>query len=365
MPWQVSLLFTTLLIIAGFVFKKSKMLWSIQILWMWILMAGSNGGVDWTTHNNIFYSSLSFKVFDDSWLYKLFCYPFVKNGYDFATFNLVISTVLLIILFGIIKRNSKNICAVTSLIYIFPLADSIIQKRNFCALIIFLLGIFPLLKSEKKSSIKFCIFTFLAAQVHSSYYLYFLILPLMKLDYEKLNKAIVFFLMGAFIAIPFIPKIAMIFVPAAKVNFYFSTLKIPLYQSICWWSLQLIFTYLFLKEFDINSKLMKYLKIEEDINEKSEYSKLKQFNKILLIFMPLYYYEPTFFRFFRNMLFVNYIYISKIFDKTEKNYKDVIMVFGSIVCFALLVFLSQFVLFGKGFDYLGVPIFEANRFIGK
>ena len=87
--------------------------------------------------------------------------------------------------------------------------------------------------------------------------------------------------------------------------------------------------------------------------------------KILLIFMPLYYYEPTFFRFFRNMLFVNYIYISKIFDKTEKNYKDVITIIGMIVCFALLVFLSQFVFFGKGFNYLGVPIFEANRFIGE
>ncbi len=365
MPWQISLFFTIFIIIMGFIFKKSKILWSIQIVWMWILMAGSNGGVDWTTHNNIFYEALSFKIFDDSWLYKLLCYPFVSNGYDFATFNLIISTVLLFILFMIIKKNSKNVCLVTSLIYIFPLADSIIQKRNFCALVIFLLGIIPLIKDDKRANIKFLAFTFLAAQVHSSYYLYFLIFPLMKLDYKKLNKLIIIFLVCAFISIPYIPKIAMIFVPAAKVNFYFSTLKIPLYQSICWWCLQLIFTFLFFKEFDTNSRLMKYLKIDEDEKMNNEYNKLKQLNKILLIFMPLYYYEPTFFRFFRNMLFVNYIYISKIFDKTEKNYKDVITIIGMIVCFALLVFLSQFVFFGKGFNYLGVPIFEANRFIGE
>lgn len=364
MPWQISLIFTILLIIMGFIFKKSKILWGIQIFWMWILMAGSIGGVDWTTHNNIFYEALSVKIFDDSWLYKLFCYPFVSNGYTFATFNLVISTILLILLFAIIKKNSKNVCTVTSLIYIFPLADSIIQKRNFCALVIFLLGVLPLIKGEKKSNIKFLIFTFLAAQIHSSYYLYFLIFPLMKLDYKKLNKILSIILVMAFIAIPFIPKIAMVFVPSSKVNFYFSTLKIPLYQSICWWCLQLIFTFLFFKLFDTNSKLIEYLKINIDEKTKEEYDKLKQLNKILLIFMPLYYYEPTFFRFFRNMLFVNYIYISKIFDKTDKNYKEVVLVFGAIICFALLVFLSQFVIFGKGFNYLGVPIFEANRFIG-
>lgn len=361
MLWQISLSFTILLTVLGLIFKKSKILWYIQIIWIWILMAGSNGGVDWTTHINIFKSAVSFKILENSWIYKLCCYPFIQLGYDFSTFNMVMSTILLAILFYIIKKNTKSVCLATSLIYIYPLADSIIQKRNFCALVFFLVGVISIIKNEKKSTFKFLFFTFIAAQIHSSYYLYFLILPLMKLSEKKLNKILMILLMCEFALIPFIPKIALLFVPATKVNFYFSTLKIPLYQSICWWGLQIIFTILFFKEFKINSKLATYLNYDEN---KNEYNRLIQLNKILLIFMPLYYYEPTFFRFFRNLLFINYIYVAKIFDKTQKNYKDLVISTGLLICFIVLVFLSQFVIFGKGFYYLGVPIFEANKFIG-
>lgn len=359
MNWVVCLLITIVLIVLGFIFRKSKILWTIQILWMWILMAGSNGGVDWTTHTNIFYSSGSIEIFGDSWLYKIMCLPFLEKGLGFYEFNFVISTILIVIMCYLIKKYSKNYCFVTSLIYIYPLADSIIQKRNFCALVIFLCGILPLIKNEKRCNLKFLIFTIIAAQIHSSFYLYLLILPLLLLKDKKLNNYIKILVPICFLLIPFIPKIAQLFVPAAKVNFYFYQLKIPFYQSVCWWILQITFTLLFSKIIKANKEINKFLG-----NDYIENNRLDKLNKIMLLFMPFYYYEPTFFRFYRNILFVNYIECSKIFDSADVLYKKTASTVGLMACFAVIVFLSQFVFFGKGFEYLVVPIFEQNSILG-
>lgn len=362
MNWILSLLITIFLITLGFIYRKNKFVWFLQFIWMWILMAGSNGGVDWTVHKDIFTKySLNFKILDESWLYKMFCYPFVINGYTFYQFNFVISTILLLVLFHLIKKYSKNVCFVTSLIYIYPLADSIIQKRNFCALVIFLCGIFPLIYKEKRGDIKFILCTFLAAQVHMSYYLYFIIYPLIKLENKYLNKVIKNAVFLAFLCTPFIPQIASLFVNSEKVKFYFLELKIPFYQSCCWWGVQMIFTYLFAKINNIKNTINENLNIKtENYNENA-----LKLNKIMLVFMPLYYYEPTFFRFFRNIIFVNYVEASSIFDNKNTIYKNEFIIMFILVLFVILMFLSQFVFFGKGFEYLCIPIFQANSFLGR
>ena len=83
--------------------------------------------------------------------------------------------------------------------------------------------------------------------------------------------------------IPFIPKIAQLFVPAAKVNFYFYQLKIPFYQSVCWWILQITFTLLFSNIIKANKEINKFLG-----NDYIENNRLDKLNKIMLLFMPFY-----------------------------------------------------------------------------
>lgn len=361
MNWMLSIFITIILILLGFIFRKNKLVWLFQIMWIWILVSFNAGGCDWNVHNHFFVTSVNnIQIFSSAWLYQWICYPFAKLGFDFFYMNLIVSSIALYFYMRLIKKNSENICFVTSLFMIFPLADSIIQKRNFLASIIFLYGVFKVLNEEKKYQLKFIIYTLIAAQIHSAFYIYLVFVPFLSSDYVKLKKYIPVLLFISFLFIPFLPKIASILLGstslASKVIYYFKSFKIPFYQSCCWWALHFIFYLLF----------SKFSRSAYGLTEKEERMKLvlDKLNLLFLLFLPLYYYEATFFRLYRNLLLVNYIFIGKYIFREKKWTRN--MFFGSIstVCFVVLVFMSQFVFFGLGFDFLVKPLFEKNMIIG-
>lgn len=361
MSWQLSLLITIALILLGLIYKRSKTVWIIQIIWIWILVAFNNGGADWNVHNHFFiYSGNEIGSFSSSWLYTWICYPFLKLGFSFFTMNFVVSTIALIFYMLLIKKNTKNISFVTSLFMIFPLADSIIQKRNFLACVIFLYGLLDVIKEPKKGLLKYTILTFIAAQIHSTFYIYLIFIPFFNMDTKKIKRFFPSILFVAFALIPFMPKIADLILGstnlAFKVQLYFESYKIPFYQSCFWWVLQLTFTFLFLVLGRISVKLTD--------EEKRMKGMLDKLNILLLVFLPLYYYEATFFRLYRNTLLINYIFMGKYITNNTKWTKKKLYMNSITICFILFVFLSQFVFFGLGFDFLVVPLFEKNVILG-
>ena len=361
MNWTISLLITIFLIFLGIIFRKNKVIWGIQILWIWILLSFNTGGSDWNVHKHFFVSSINgFSIFSSAWLYQLICYPFAKLGIDFFYMNFIVSTIALIFYLRLIYKNSDKYCFVTSLFMIFPLADSIIQKRNFLACIIFLYGVFKVLNEEKNYTLKYTIYTLIAAQIHSAFYIYLVFIPFLSCNIKSLKKYIPMFTIIAFCMIPFFPYIAKLLLGstslAFKVDYYFKTFKIPFYQSCCWWILHLVFYFIF-KKFSNSSY---------GLSEKEQKMKLvlDKLNLLLLLLIPLYYYEATFFRLYRNLLLVNYIFLGKYIYKNNKWTKDMFFGTAVTVCFITLVFCSQFVMFGLGFDFLVKPLFENNLVIG-
>lgn len=360
MEWQAALNITILLIICGLLFKKSKLIWISQIVWLWILLAHNTGGADWSVHLHFFMSSVKgVPILSASWLYSLICSIFNSLNLEFYDMNYMVSTVALFFYLLLIKRNTKNVSFVTSLFMIYPLADSIIQKRNFLACIIYLYGLMAYLKAENRRYFKYILCTLIAAQIHPTFYFYLVFIPLFKISLEKIKKTLPIFLGVVFALIPLLPRIANLLLGstslASKVNYYFTTLRIPLYQSICWWVVQLTFTFIFMRF----SKSAVNLSNDEILMKQN----LDKFNLLLLFILPLYYYEPTFFRIYRNILLVNYIFVAIYISKEQKITKKKLVNELMLVSFILVVFLSQFVFFGLGFEKLVVPLFEENNVI--
>lgn len=343
---------TIIIIILGFLFNKSKFYNYIQFIWIGILMAGNAGGMDFNVHEFIFNEAGESGVIflSSSWLYKLFCNVFFILGYTFTNMNTIISILSLIVIYKLINNNTEKRCLVTSLFMIFPFADCIIQKRNFCAMIFAIIGLWFLLKNQNENKLKSLILIIIAAQIHPTFYVYLLVWFLFKFDLKKIKKYIPILIVISFIMIPIIPKLASFIFPGSKITFYFETAKIPLYQSICWWILHYVYFILF----NIIFKLT-------ECEDKTILNGLTKLNYIMLIFLCLYYYEPTFFRIYRNLLLIFFIGIGICYDLEKGLPKKKLGYTILLVLFSVLVFTSQFVIFGDfGFDRLIVPIFTEN-----
>lgn len=51
-----ALIITCILIILGFCYRKSKFLFFIQGIWLWILIGFNSGGIDYDVNEDIFYT---------------------------------------------------------------------------------------------------------------------------------------------------------------------------------------------------------------------------------------------------------------------------------------------------------------------
>ena len=240
---------------------------------------------------------------------------------------------------------------------IFPLADCIIQKRNFAALGIGLSGFYFLLRDNKTydKTLSF-VLILLSAQIHPLFYVYLLVWLLFKFDYNKLKYIVFFLVILGFCIIPIAPKLASLFMSSSKVNFYFYTAKIPLYQSVCWWILHFLF-------FSLFNIIFKYSKIDSKNNK--FIINLKKLNLILFIFLFLYYYEPSFFRIYRNLLILFYIGVAICFE-SKSLFKNQFYAYLCLIIFVFLVFISQFVVFGDfGFERLINPILKIIIYLNR
>lgn len=351
---------TVLLILLGIVFKRSKKLYYIQLFWLWIIMALNNGGPDWIIHEQIFNSNINFmfdisKTINGGVLYGLICNVFYKFNLDFFSVNLFISTISILVIHRLISKNTKNRCTVISLFYIYPLVESIIQKRNFAASICILIGMKYLFENTKNGLLKYLIWCFIAAQFHMVAYVYILFAIFYKFDINKLEKVIPIVVIIGCVAIPIIPKIAMIFFPESKVQLYFYEYKVGLFNSICWGALHIAFVILAKKIYKISS-------LDCDDMQKKFAENVYKINIISLIFLPLYYYEPTFIRIYRNLLILNYIIFANILPKNTivKKYTfEIILLHVMIVLFAFFI---VYIITGEGFDFLIKPLFYNNIF---
>ncbi len=346
----LGLFLSVILIICGLIFKKSKFVYVVQFLWMWILTGFNHGGGDYGGYE-FMYSlySVPANIQSPEIFYKGLCYISNSLGLDLVAMEAITSFFVLLIIFIVVSKHTKSKCFAISLFMIFPFIDNIIQKRFFIGTAFIFIGFhFLLTGSNWKNRIIYIIFCVIAAQFHTSMY-FFLIFMLADFDKIKIDRKFIFWALTiSFLTISFVPGILSALFNSSKIYLYFydesmrldSPFKVGAYCLI-----HILFVFL------INKSIGK--------SESSESIKIKRIMLISLVFLPFYIYNSVFFRIIRLCIILGYVGVAKRYDSADDRTND--------KCAPLLVgylvtnFLFFYCLSGSfGYEVLVRPMFDQN-----
>lgn len=348
---------TVLLVLAGFIEKNSKGLFFLQVVWMYVLLAGNTYSIDIKVNQDIF----DWAQTDQFTLYDYMCYVAgYYLGMEYLTMNAWLCLCIFTLFTVLSFRYVTNPCLVMSLIFCYPFADMVIQKRWFLASAVMLIGFLSLLRGNIHGKIFFVVFTLLAAEIHVAAlgYLVFLCQPFF--HQMRWKSLILLILVGVTAAImPYLPTV-LATIPAigeAKVLFYFEVLhekiKYPILNFFLWagfhlgWVFLFRFFYLWIK-----SKMPNQQSRSLDI--------LYELNLISLVFIPFYYWEPTFWRIYRNLLLLDFVFLAQ---QLPVGYVYTPKAFGRYISYVGYAILSFFLIYfgaGAGYEALIQPIFTNN-----
>lgn len=346
---------TVIFIAAGLINKSSIFLFCLQSLWMYILMAGNTNSMDMGVHENIFLSAQSV----DMGLYGYFCKLAAQVNFSFIGMNAVLCIFIVAIMMYIIKKYTRNCCFVMSLYFIYPLIDSIIQKRFFTAFAIVSLAIVCFLfKKGYINKFIFICLIIIAGLIHQSAFLYivFLLVPFLKKTSKKKFALICVFVLSMCMS-TYMPSILSIFWDQ-KAELYFSILhdkiKYPIINFILWMGFHFGFIYFY---------RLFYLKCQQYITKSRYFDFIKNvyyLNLCSIVLMPLYYWEPTFFRFYRCLILFNYIAISAVLPGSQSYYKPLLYSAMTYLLYTIIAFICIYFFASAGYKEIIEPIFIEN-----
>ena len=354
-----SLVMSVVMILAGLIFKKNRIVGYLQLLWIFLLIGLNTGGADYIGNEAIFkLSDLSFTSILNGDLYKVLCGGLKNFGMDYVAVNAIFSLFSVLIINYIAGKHTKNKNLMFSLFMIFPMFDFIIQKRAFLALPFDLLAIEFLFSDRKRKYLYAALLIFVAALIHNSSYFFFLVLFLYYLreklkDDRKFNKFVIVLIGLAFLALPMIPGYMAQMFGKGRVELYFSEGTISITSALAWAAIHVCFVFLqrFLSKLP-NGKLSE---------KEQRYEKfVSEINMISLILLPLYLYESAFFRLFKVLLVINYIAVANRASNIRD--KKVFFTVLAYVVYILFIFALLYIWTGYGFDTLINPLLENNAF---
>lgn len=351
--------FTALLVGVAIAVKHSKMLYALQIIWMIMLLGFNTYSQDYTINEtlyNILGDNDDFSILGFAYYIAV---TFAKDsGLDFLEYNFITSAVSVIIIGYIVKKYAKNYNLAFSLIYLYPFAEMIIQKRFLPAMAISLVALQYLNQFSWKSQCKFLLLIALATGLHSAvifYLLFWLLDRYTRKGFTKCKIALLAALWGMMcVASTFIPSVAGLIFPADKIELYFVTFaeKSNIFHFLFWALLHISVVWLV---YSVYKKM-----------PKTEYSTwIFRLNIYSLFVIPLYDFDPVFMRYFRAVLIYDYIYLGDLFPRHLVTTKTALK--GGL-CIVLIGILYSAVWYYLGignqtFERMIVPIFNDNAFI--
>ena len=188
---------TVCLILLGLLIRKSKLLFLLQCSWIWILTALNNGGWDYDGNEAIYnYSGKNLFSSLSGWVNDLFAYFAHQWGWDYVRYNAVLATIGIAILAYVILRFAKRPNMALSLYMIYPMMDSIYQKRFFIAMCFVVLAYSFWIEKKK---VPFFVAVLVALGFHFSVFIYLLVPLLDKLVEKNKKKLTYFYLIAEFI----------------------------------------------------------------------------------------------------------------------------------------------------------------------
>ncbi len=349
------------LIVLGIILRKNNIVPCLQMIWIWLIMAFSNGGADYPGHLEIFVVA-QFKHFSNivdilspDKLYVFLCKLAGRTGLDFYHFNMLCVSIGLAGLYYIVLKECNRPSVALSYYMLFPLVDSVIQKRFFLASIVILYALITLRNKGKLFWLKYVLLVIVSSGLHSSTIFYLILLPLDFVSYKALKKWVVIIVPSIILGLSAVPVlVSKLLGGSIKVYTYFVNRQMRLdsiYKVFVFVLVQVIFVLLHYMLFNDHDK-------DFDFYRKIDIS--------MLTVTPLYYYNSVFLRFYRTILPLFYI---KVSEKYTNNHKYELKEFILIVAYSAYIvwmFLFSYVLFGKiGFDVLVKGLFEYNGVFGN
>lgn len=360
-PW-LGIIITFLLFIQGFLMPKSKVLFSVQSLWVIVLTCFNTGGADWFGNEEYYWIA---SVNSNKGLLSNL-YPTLVNycrnlGMNFVLFNGLMSLFATLIILSMIYKYSKNSSLVLSFWLIFPLIDNIIQKRAYYSLSLVILAI-PILfdRKAKNKLVQFFLFELLillAYEIHSMYCLYLTIPFYLLLNYKWQKYISIIGFIICFVLKNEIQSVVNAIVGTSiesKSDLYFNQLASTssISHTIFWavWQAFQLLIILYINKKNLNNK---------------KNSILLSLNWWGLLLIPLYSFNPVFTRIFRAIILFNYIAVAdsvKIQKRRFINRSSILSISAELAFVAITFYMMD--VNSNGLVQVVYPIFQNNLLLG-
>lgn len=309
------ILITLLLIIVGFIWKRSKIVLHIQCLWFWILCGLNNGGIDYTGNEMIYYSTEIHNLGLINGLQELCGFIGHQMNWDYVTYNAVLCAGGIIIIHYVLSRNSEMPALSMSLLYIFPMMDCVIQKRFFIGMCFALLAFDCWIQ---KKYWKYMIFSIAAVGFHVSMVLY-LLFPVVLMMIRKKKRILILLVLMEFIGFRGIDYLILQTSFAGKYLVYTRQQR---YSSILIGILFLILQLLFIV---LITRIWRFWRYKGT----GEMEEIVNLNISSVLMLPLLLFGSTWQRYYRIIQILNYKFIgnrlSSIKNRKKETYIWIVM----------------------------------------
>ncbi|WP_176706032.1 EpsG family protein [Paenibacillus hemerocallicola] len=357
-------LIASLLGIIGLTIKKSKVVFGVLFIFMWILFGWNTGNADYFGYEQTYYSLESYNGFNVYFAEYEIGYRFVYKlahafGMNYNTFLIVYSLIGLMLISNTILKYSAKPSYVMALYLIYPFLMDIVQIRNFMSMAIIIFAARYLFSSRKGDLFRYVLFVLLAASFQVVG-LFYLILLLAKVRARiKLVKWIS--LITIFLVLFLILLMSGIAIPILGGMAYLGTKT-----SI---TTQIGYLFYFIIGFLLVRFSYKKVRTLEDSSSSGkhvvDYSKMNMANIILniniiiLCVYPLVFFSTEFMRLYRNILLLNYILFSHIVVSGFASRLN--MTVFKITTIIFVVLSEWLFAYYASKDIVFYPIFEKNK----
>lgn len=322
-----SITIAVILTVASLILKKSKVVSFLFFLFMWLMMGWNyyNGDYEAYKIRYEFNPAFSFNLINYEWGYNFIMSLFNAKDVSFQIFFVWIAFITLFILFLFVLKFSQYPAITLSCFFWIYLPLDFVLLRNFIAYIIIFVGFYFMFLEKKKSRTIFFICSLFATTIHISSFFYFIFL--LTPHHYKLNiKKVSLFIILFFFLYMGIRQIII-----ASIG-YDAIMRMENYES----NMNMFILY---TAFQIlNIIIIRNYTRSNSIIQKISPTILYNIN-ILMLFLVIFYFDMTIFvRIFKNISFINVLYIINYIPFHNKKFYNTLL-----LIFYLLFFYFTFI----------------------
>lgn len=169
-------IFSVLISIVNFIKKRSKVLFILTFIFLWILMSFTYGNADESIYMSRYNNPYQWQT-NTEYLYMLIIFVLRKIGFSYQGFKVLMSFIELFLISVVLIRKSKFPNFVLILYFLFPFMIDVAQMRNALATSLFIFGSQYLLDYIEnrndniffsKNEFKYFLFVLIATFIHTA-----------------------------------------------------------------------------------------------------------------------------------------------------------------------------------------------------